>query len=248
MRPEPEPGPTSGGLLGMVFPRGEFSLRRIAPLAYFLRLLLFFGLTYALWVLTPLATGYTHLLANLTQGAMRITEWFGDQYVRAGTSVFARGEGIYFSHRMFPGAEPPGIPGDWVQANLVLLIPLMLATPAPSWAARGRRLALALLCALALQVIGLVVAIKITWATELRGFSYTYFSDTQRFVYGFLDAFFQSFDTQLFPFAIWAGIHFRQLTGTLRPAAAAVAPPPPPRPRSRHKAKAAARATRGKAS
>jgi len=249
MRPEPEPGAKSGGLLGMLFPQDEFSLRRIAPLAYFLRLLLFFGLTYALWVLTPLATVYTHLLANLTQGAMRITEWFGDQYVRAGTSVFARGEGIYFSHRMFPGAEPPGIPGDWVQANLVLLIPLMLATPAPSWSARGRRLALALLCALALQVIGLVVAIKITWATELRGFSYTYFSDTQRFIYGFLDAFFQSFDTQLFPFAIWAGVHFRQLTGTAKAVTAEAPPPPPaPRPRSRHKAKAAARATRGKSS
>ncbi len=244
MPPEPEPSGRLAGALDLIFPPGELSLRRTNALAYFLRLLLFFGLTYVLWVLTPLATVYTHLLADLTQVAMRCTEWFGDQYVRAGTSVFARGEGIYFSHRVFPNARPPGIPGDWVQANLVLLIPLMLATPAPSWGARARRLGLALLCALALQVIGLVVAIKITWATELRGYSYTYYSDTQRFVYGFLDAFFESFDTQLFPFAIWAGIHFRQLTGLTRPKPAPVAPPPakPRQPRSRHKSKATARA------
>jgi hypothetical protein len=31
--------------------------------------------------------------------------------------------------------------------------------------------------------------------------------------YKFLDAFFQSWDTQLFPFVIWAGIHFRELVG-----------------------------------
>jgi hypothetical protein len=220
----------------------------ISPVAFLARLLAWFALVYALWALTPLAAVYTGLLAALTQAAMRMTEWFGDANVRAGTSVLARGEAIYFTHRLFPGAEPPGIPGDWVQANLVLLIPLMLATPAPDWLARVRRLAIALACALALQVIGLVVAIKITWATELGGFSARYFTSTDRFVYGFLDAFFQSFDTQLFPFAIWAGIHLRQLMGW--PPRAAAPPPsqkPPPdkkRPMPRHKAKAAARTAR----
>ncbi len=216
----------------------------IKPAAFLLRLLLFFGCTYALWALTPLATAYTQLLAAMTGGVMRATEWFGDANVRAGTSVFARGGGIYFAHRLFPTAEPPGIPGDWVQANLVLLIPLMLATPAPTWRLRCQRLGIALLCALALQVLGLVVAIKTTWATELGGFSHAYFSRTQRFVYSFLDAFFQSFDTQLFPFAIWAGIHLRQLTGRAAAPAAPPTPEQPPRPRSRHKAKAAARTKR----
>jgi hypothetical protein len=41
-----------------------------------------------------------------------------------------------------------------------------------------------------------------------------YWSPAARTIYQFLDAFFQSFDTQLFPVAIWAGIHFRQLLGT----------------------------------
>jgi hypothetical protein len=217
----------------------------IKPATFLLRLLLFFALTSALWSLTPLAGVYTDLLASLTQVAMRVTEWFGDANVRAATSVYARGEGIYFTHRLFPGAEPPGIPGDWVQANLVLLIPLMLATPAPDWVTRLRRLAIALACALALQVIGLVVAIKITWATELGRYSVIYYSRGQRFVYGFLDAFFQSFDTQLFPFAIWAGIHLKQLTGRDKPVAAAPPSRPERRSKSRHKAKAAARAARG---
>ncbi|HVN83889.1 MAG TPA: hypothetical protein VMW17_03495 [Candidatus Binatia bacterium] len=217
----------------------------VKPATFLLRLLLLFAATYALWALTPLASAYTHVLAALTQGAMSLTEWFGDAATRGATSVFARGEGIYFTHRLFPDAVPPGIPGDWVQANLVLLIPLMLATPAPDWPTRLRRLAIALACALALQVIGLVVAIKTTWATELGGYSFTHYSRAQRFVYGFLDAFFQSFDTQLFPFAIWAGIHLPQLIATVR-AAPATAPSPqqPSRPHSRHKAKAAARAAR----
>ena len=46
-----------------------------------------------------------------------------------------------------PGAvriPPQGIPAEWVMANLVLLIPLMLATPAPNWRLRVGRLALAL--------------------------------------------------------------------------------------------------------
>jgi hypothetical protein len=218
----------------------------VKPAGFLLRLLAWFALVYVVWALTPLATIYTQLLATLTNTAIRMTEWFGDANVRGGTTVFARGEGVYFAHRLFPDAEPPGIPGDWVQANLVLLIPLMLATPAATWALRFRRLAIALACAVALQVFGLVVTIKAVWSTELGEFSFRYFSRSDRFIYSFLDAFCQSFDTQLFPFAIWAGIHFRQLTGRSESAAPPPQPPSPSKPRakSRHKAKAAARASR----
>jgi len=85
----------------------------------------------------------------------------------------------------------------------------MLATPAPTWRTRFLRFAVALLAALALQVVDVVVAIKVFYAEAFRG----YWSPWARSAYQFLDAFFQSFDTQLFPFAIWAGIHFRLLVG-----------------------------------
>jgi hypothetical protein len=123
------------------------------------------------------------------------------------------GAPIFYNHRNFAAMNPPidpkHIPAEWVIANLVLLIPLMLATPAPSWRARFTRLALALAVALLLQVIDVIVGIKAFYASTFEG----YWSPWAAKTYQFLDAFFQSWDTQLFPFAIWAGIHFKQLLG-----------------------------------
>jgi len=186
----------------------------VRPLVFLARLLVVFALTYLFW--ENLAPAYTHLLGALTQATIRFTELFGTDATRAATTVLVRGNGIFYTHRLFPGARPPGIPADWVQANMVLLIPLMLATPAPSLRARLLRLGLALALALMLQVLGLVVTIKSTWASQLGSFSALHYGWLQRKLYQFLDAFFQSFDTQLFPFAIWAGIHFRQLLAPLR--------------------------------
>ncbi len=187
----------------------------VKPIVFLARLLFFFALTYFLW--EYVAPFYTRLLAAMAQVAMRATELFGPPPTRAATTVFAQGRGIFFVHRMFPHLHPPGIPADWVQANMVLLIPLMLATPAPTWRARFVRLGIAVGVAMALQVIGLVVAIKSTWAWQLGGFSFEFYSNTQRTIYQFTDAFFESFDTQLFPVVIWAGVHFRQLIRWVQP-------------------------------
>lgn len=181
----------------------------VRPLVFLARLLFFFALTFFLW--EPLAPFYTRLLAALTQLAISATELIGSDQTRLATTVFGRGEGIFYMHKLFRGYAPPGIPSDWVQANMVLLLPLMLATPAPTWRARFVRLGIALVAALTLQVLGLVIAIKDTWANGLGPFSLVHYSNFQRWFYQFADAFFQSFDTQLFPVAIWAGVHFRQL-------------------------------------
>jgi hypothetical protein len=181
----------------------------IRPFAFLARLIVFFALTFFLW--EPLAPLYTRLLAALTQVAISATELFGSAQTRLVTTVFSRADGIFFVHKLFPGFAPPGVPGDWVQANMVLLLPLMLATPAPDLRTRFIRLGIALGAALALQVLGLVFTIKATWANALGPYSLTYYSTGQRKFYQFADAFFQSFDTQLFPVAIWAGVHFRQL-------------------------------------
>ena len=186
----------------------------VKPLVFLARLLFFFALVYLLW--EPFAPIYTHLLGVLTQAAVSFTELLGPAATRHATTVLTRGNGIFFVHRLFPGVEPPGVPADWVQANMVLLIPLMLATPAPNLKVRLGRLAGAIGIALALQVVGLVVTIKTTWASDLGEFSFLYYSAFERTLYQFLDAFFQSFDTQLFPVVIWAGIHFRGLMDLVR--------------------------------
>ncbi len=210
----------------------------VNPWLFLGRLLVFFLLTYLLW--QPVAPYYTQLLFYASRAGVWLTELSTDPLWRTGTTLVARGTAIFYSHRNFAAFDPPlppqGIPAEWVMANLVLLVPLMLATPAPSWRARFGRLAAALVVALVLQVADVVVAIKVFYAGTFRG----YWSRRAYNVYQFLDAFFQSWDTQLFPFAIWAGIHFRQLLGSrsaaAQPCGEAPAPtgtPPPPKPPTR---------------
>jgi hypothetical protein len=177
----------------------------IKPTVFLLRLLVVFFLTYLLW--TPLAPAYTQLLAVLVRGFLHLTEISSDPQWHQVTQVWVKGTDIFYAHRLL-AMQPQGIPAEWVQANLVLLIPLMLATPARSYTQRFGRLGLALAIALSLQVLDIALTVKSFYATHVGGFS-----DSARWLYQFGDAFAQSMDTQLFPFAIWAGIHFNQLLG-----------------------------------
>jgi len=198
----------------------------IKPAAFLGRLLFFFFLTYALW--TPVEPVYTHVLTALSRGFLHLTEALSfDPASRNVTEMRVRetADGrpaIYFQHRRYPQVES-GIPAEWVQANLVLLIPLMLATPAASYRQRFGRLGLALAVVVFLQVLDVTVTVKALYARSVPGYG-----AFARRVYGFGDAFTQGMDTQLFPFAIWAGIHLRQLisraeavaqTGSRRPRA-----------------------------
>jgi hypothetical protein len=202
----------------------------IRPAVFLFRLLVVFVLTYFLW--TPFAPAYTRLLAALTQGFLHLTELSRDPNMHAVTQMWVKGTAIFYVHRLFPGVHPPGIPAEWVQANLVLLIPLMLATPAASYRQRILRLCLALAIALALQVLDIAVTVKSFYASELGLYSQRTYSDTARWFYQFGDAFTQAMDTQLFPFVIWAGIHFRQLLerGPRKNTGAAVGVRPPAAP------------------
>ena len=192
----------------------------ISPAVFLLRLLVVFFLTYLLW--TPFAPAYTQLLATLTKGLLHLTEISSDPNWHQVTQVWVKGTAIFYKHRLL-AMEPQGIPAEWVQANLVLLIPLMLATPARSYRQRFGRLGLALAIALALQVLDIGITVKSFYASQVGGYS-----EFARRLYQFGDAFAQSMDTQLFPFAIWAGIHLNQLLGrapsNAAPSAAASSP------------------------
>jgi hypothetical protein len=192
----------------------------VKPAVFLGRLLLFFFLTYVVW--KPLAPAYTSVLATLTSGFLHLTEVSSDPNFNQVTEMRVRetAEGrpaIFYQHRRFPALQS-GIPAEWVQANLVLLIPLMLATPARTYAQRFVRLGLALAIAVALQVLDITVTVKTLYASQLPGYG-----SLARRLYQFADAFAQSMDAQLFPFAIWAGIHFNQLLGR-----GVWAPPGPP--------------------
>ena len=184
----------------------------VEPHVFLARAVVLFAVTFVLW--SPLAPAYTQLLGLLTGWALHLTEISSDPNLHLASEVWVEGTSLFYRHRLFPQMQPPAIPAEWVQANLVLLIPLMLATPAPSWGRKGARLALALGCALLLQVFDLCLTIKAFHAYDLGQYSHHYYSNFARTIYGFADAFAQSMDTQLFPIVIWAGIHFRQLLGS----------------------------------
>jgi len=188
----------------------------IRPSVFLLRLLVVFFLTYLLWA--PCAPAYTQLLALLTKWFLHLTEISRDPNWHQATQMWVQGTTIYYKHRLV--ASGSGIPAEWVQANLVLLIPLMLATPAQTYKQRFGRFALAMAIALILQVLDIAVTVKSFYASQIGGYS-----DLARRLYQFGDAFAQSMDTQLFPFAIWAGIHLKQLLGGVRPQAASAAAP-----------------------
>ncbi len=183
----------------------------VKPVVFLGRLLFFFFLTYVLW--RPLEPAYTQLLATLTSGFLHLTEISSDPNFNQVTNMHVREttEGrsaIFYQHRRFPTVQD-GIPAEWVQANLVLLIPLMLATPAITYQQKFKRLALALGLAVLLQVLDIAVTVKALYASSIPGYG----GPVARWLYGFGNAFVQGMDTQLFPFAIWAGIHFNQLLG-----------------------------------
>jgi hypothetical protein len=189
---------------------------RTNPIVFVLKLVVFLVLTYLVW--ERVAPYYLRVLVPATRAGVWLSELSFDPLWRTGTTILTKGTGIYYAHRNFaaftPPLEPQGIPGDWIMANVVLLVALMLATPEPTWRARVGRFVLAIVLVLVLQVVDIVVAIKVAYT----GIFYGYWSAWLRKTYQFVDAFFQSFDTQLFPFAIWAGIHFRELIWLGKPA------------------------------
>lgn len=203
----------------------------VKPAVFLARLLVIFFLTYVFW--TPFAPAYTQLLATLTKWFLHLTEISRDPNWHQVTEMWVQGTTIFYKHRL--AGMGSGIPAEWVQANLVLLIPLMLATPAQTYKQRLGRLGLALCCALMLQVLDIAVTVKSFYASQIGGYS-----DFARRLYQFGDAFAESMDTQLFPFAIWAGIHLKQLLGrgepAVTPAAAAVKAPGTRAPRRKRKA------------
>jgi hypothetical protein len=88
-----------------------------------------------------------------------------------------------------------------------------------------------------MQVLDITLTVKSLYAQQIPG-AYSAFAYK---LYQFGDAFSESMDTQLFPFAIWAGIHFNQLLGrgayAATPAAAGTTTAPrPPAPRRKRKA------------
>ena len=150
----------------------------LIPWWFFAKLLVFFALTYL--VLAPRSRRHTH---SCCCAPRRIGVWLSEfsprpvwshptmlliSPARSATAIFYLQRNLFgctFSPQGMPltcQMPPQGIPAEWIMANLVLLVPLMLATPAPSWRARVGRLALALGIALVLQVFDVVIGDQIT--------------------------------------------------------------------------------------
>jgi hypothetical protein len=197
---------------------------RIDPWWFFVKLVALLVATYLLWA--PVAPYYAQFLLRASRVGVWLTEFSTDPNWQHPTAMLIKPEisptALLFYHSRFTKFSS-GIPAEWVMANMVLLVPLMLATPALTWRERFGKLGLALLIALGLQVADVVVGIKVFYASAFHGV----WSPFATSVYQFLDAFFQSWDTQLFPFAIWAGINFRQLLPERLFATRTASAPPP---------------------
>jgi len=182
--------------------------RRINPWWFLAKLVALLFVTYLLW--SPLAPYYANVLLRASQVGVWLTEFSTDANWSHATQMLIKPEvsptGLLFYQTHYP-KYASGIPAEWVMANLVLLVPLMLATPAATWGERFGKLALAVAIAAVLQVLDVIIGVKVFYATSFP----ERWGPFSRNVYQFLDAFVQSWDTQLFPFAIWAGINFRQL-------------------------------------
>jgi len=169
---------------------------------------------FAGWFLVWLWFGpwYTRLLAALSGLTV---SWLDRPTVvwSEGTSLFFWPRGIPLPHR------PPAIAAEWIQANSILLLALMAATPAPDRTSKAKRLAVAVGLLLAWQLCDILLAIKFGYATQLDPTAYT---ERARYFYAFATNLAMYVDTQIIPFAIWAGIHFRELVAR---ASAAAKPP-----------------------
>lgn len=192
---------------------------RINPWLFLAKLVGLLILSFLLWA--PLAPYYARFLLRVSQIGVWLTEFSSDPNWSHPTQLLIKPEisptALLFYQTRFP-QYASGIPAEWVMANLVLLVPLMLATPAATWRQRIGRLLAALVAALVLQVFDVIVGVKVFYAASFP----ERWGPSSREAYQFLDAFVQSWDTQLFPFAIWAGIHLRLLL----PAGATPAPAP----------------------
>lgn len=181
----------------------------IKPWPFLARLLPGLVLTFVAW--QYLAPYYTQLLGAVTNVAIRLFELSSDRNWHQVTEVWGEGKGIKFWPRVIArGPQAPTIEADWIQANLVLLISLMLATPAASWAQKAKRLAIGLAIAVSLHVVDVILAIKYFYSNQ---WAPQQFSSTARFAYAMATNFTMAMDAQVFPFMIWVGIHFRQLFG-----------------------------------
>jgi hypothetical protein len=145
---------------------------RINPGWFLLKLVALLVVTYMLWA--PLAPYYAVFLLRLSQVAVWLTEFSSDPNWQHTTQMLIKSSvsptALLFYHTHFT-QYASGIPAEWVMANMVLLIPLMLATPVVTWRERFVKLGLALLLAVVLQVFDVVVGIKAYYAANVRGLS-----------------------------------------------------------------------------
>lgn len=173
----------------------------VDPWRFLARLSLWFVGCFLVWLY--LGPWYTRLLA--------LTAEVGASLADRATHVWSEGTTLYFWPKGFATPQrPPAIAAEWIQANTILLFAFMAATPAPTWKGKARRMSLAFLLVLAWQTLDIVLAIKFGYATQIDPRAYT---ERARYVYAFATNVAMYVDTQVVPFMIWAGIHFRELLG-----------------------------------
>lgn len=171
----------------------------VEPLKFLGRLLVAFVAFFAAWL--AIGPAYTSMLAALAELTVSVVD--------RPTHVWSQGTTVFFWPRGYPvPTAPPSIAAEWIQANTILLLALMVATAAPTWRAKGKRMLIALVLVLLWQVLDVTLAIEFGYATQLDPYSY---NAATRYRLALFTNLVMYLDTQIIPFMIWAGIHFREL-------------------------------------
>jgi|DewCreStandDraft_5_1066085.scaffolds.fasta_scaffold08104_4 hypothetical protein len=179
--------------------------RGVKPLRFLGRLLAWFVGLFALWLVV--GPWYTSMLSVCAELVVSVVD--------RPTHVWSTGTTIQFWPRGFTvPSQPPSIAAEWIQANTILLLALMLATPAATWQQKFRRLGVAYGLVLIWQVLDVCLAIEYGYATQIDPRAYT---EGTRYALALTTNLAMYVDTQVVPFMIWAGIHFRQLLALARP-------------------------------
>src|SRR5258706_493632 len=126
-----------GVLRGLGALRG-FDVQRMGTIMssgwFFVKLVALLIVTYLLWA--PLAPYYAQFLLRASRVGVWLTEFSTDPQWQHPTQLLIKPEIsptalLFFDTRVTQVAS--GIPAEWVMANMGLLLPLLLATPARTW-------------------------------------------------------------------------------------------------------------------
>ena len=173
------------------------------PFLFFGRVLLFFALSYLIWV--PISPFYTKALSTVSKEAVFFTELSAPSSHNKVTYLKSKNSDIIVSYSK---PEPKGtslkLEGKQIHMNMVLLIALVLASPRLNISKRLKLLLLAIGTLFFVHVLLTIFVVKFYSAQILDSHSNELNNGIMQNIYYWGKTFYEGVGWQFFPFFIWA--------------------------------------------